>query len=163
MTRPQRPRQPQGGRGRPGQHRTRNVVIGLLIAVVGLCGAAGIAYKLSHRTDRALPPVTVYKTVTPGAGLSPAQTVRAYFAAINHRRYLEAWQLRGGAATEPYAKFRVGFAGTARDNVTILAVNGDVVTARLVALQTNKTIKTYMGTYTVTGGIISSTNVQQIN
>jgi len=163
VTHPRQLRPGPGGRGRQSQHRTRNFLIGLVIAVVGVCGVAGIAYKLSHRTYRSLPPVTVYETVTPGAGLGPAQTVREYFAAINHRRYIEAWRLQGGAATEPYAKFRVGFVGTAHDSVTILSVANDVVTARLDALQSNGVLKVYQGTYTVTNGIITATNVQQIS
>jgi hypothetical protein len=134
-------------------------MVGLLIAIVGLSGAAGIAYKLSHRPDRTRPPVTVYTTITPSAGLSPAQTVLDYFAAINHRRYLEAWRLSG--AREPYAKFRAGYSGTLHDDVTIVAVNGDIVTAKLSAVQVSGKVKTYKGTYTVTNGIISSTNVIQ--
>ena len=127
---------------------------------MGLGGAAGIAYKLSHRHLGAPPHhPTVTKTVFAAGGLTPDQTVREYFAAINHRRYLEAWRLSG--ETEPYAKFRAGYAGTLRDDVTIVAVNGNIVTARLSALQASGTVKTYKGTYTITNGIISSTNVVQ--
>ena len=161
MTRPRQPGHGQGGRGRPRQHRGRNVAIGLLIVVVGLCGAAGIAYKLSHRTDRTLPPVNVTTTVPATAGQNPAQTVREYFAAINHRRYVEAWRLSG--AKEPYALFRKGYVGTLHDAVTIVAVKGDVVTAKLSAVQATGKIKTYQGTYTVTNGIISSSNIVQTN
>jgi hypothetical protein len=149
-----------GGSGRPSQHRARNVVLGLLIAVVGLCGIAGIAYKLSHRNDRTLPPVKVYTTV-PAQGGNPALTVREYFAAINHRRYEEAWRL--GGERESYATFRAGFAGTLHDTVMILSVNGDVVTARLVATQITGGVKTFQGQYTVTNGVISATNVQQLS
>jgi hypothetical protein len=158
-TRPQQQGRGQADRGRPRRHRTRKVLLGLLIGIVGLSGVAGIAYKLSHRTGRTLPPVTVYKTITPGAGQVPAQTVLEYFAAINHRRYLEAWRLTG--ETEPYAVFRAGYAGTLKDTVTIESVSGNVVTAKLAAIQTNGKLKTYQGTYTVTNGIISSTNVQR--
>ena len=158
-------RSPQRGRGqadrrRQRQHRARSVLLGLLIFVVGLGGAAGIAYKLSHRHVGAPPHhPTVTKTVFAGGGLTPDQTVREYFAAINHRRYLEAWRLSG--ETEPYAKFRAGYAGTLRDDVTIVAVNGNVVTAKLSALQASGQVKTYKGTYTIINGVISSTNVIQ--
>jgi hypothetical protein len=169
-TQPGRPKQPgrptqpghaQGGRRQSGQHRARNVVIGLLIAIVGLGGLAGIAYKLSHRSDRTRPPVTVTTTVPAGGASNPALTVRKYFAAINHRQYRAAWRL--GGATEPYPVFRKGYVGTVRDTVTILSVNGNIVSARLAALQANGTVKTYRGTYTVTNGVISATNVQQTN
>ena len=159
--RPQRPGPGHAGSGRRGQHRARNVVLGMLIAIVGLCGIAGIVYKLSHRTDRTLPPAAASKTVTPGVSAHPALTVREYFAAINHKRYLDAWRLSG--ETEPYATFRAGYAGTMHDTVTILSVNGNVVTARLVATQTNGTVKTFQGTYTVTNGVISGSDVHQVS
>ena len=163
-TQPPRPGQTQGqgqaGGRRPGRHRGRNVALALLIIVVGLAGVAGIAYKLSHRGGRSLPPVTVYRTVPP-TSQDPALTVRDYFAAINHHRYVAAWRL--GGASESYATFRAGFAGTAYDTVTILSTSGNVVTARLAATQTNGTVKTYQGTYTVTNGVISSTDVQRVS
>jgi hypothetical protein len=170
-TRPHQPGRGQAGRGQAGRsqagrsrahpHRARNVVLALLITVIGLCGVAGIAYKLAHRRDRALPPVTVYRTVPATAGQGPALTVREYFAAINHRKYQVAWRLSG--ARESFLTFRAGFAGTAHDTVTILSVNGNVATVSLAATQTNGTVKTYQGTYTVTGGVISATNVQRVS
>jgi hypothetical protein len=47
--------------------------------------------------------------------------------------------------------------------LTIESVNGDVVTVRLAAIQTTGLVKHYVGTYTVTNGLISSTDVQQIS
>ncbi|HSR85109.1 MAG TPA: serine/threonine-protein kinase [Streptosporangiaceae bacterium] len=159
-TRSQQRGRGQADRRRQRQHRARSVLLGLLIFVVGLGGAAGIAYKLSHRHLGAPPHhPTVTMTVSAGGGLTPDQTVREYFAAINHRRYLEAWRLSG--ETEPYPKFRAGYAGTLRDDVTIVAVNGNVVTAKLSALQASGKVKTFRGTYTITNGIISATNVIQ--
>ncbi len=159
-TRSTRPGQAAAVRGRPGSHRARNVTLGLLVAVVGLCGVAGIVYKLSHRQDRTLPPVTVYTTVPATGSQDPALTVREYFAAINHHRYLVAWRLT--SESETFASFKAGFAGTLHDSVTIQSVTGNVVTARLAAAQTNGTVKTYQGTYTVTNGVISATDVQQV-
>lgn len=156
-----RPRQRPAGPASPARHRTRNVILAVVITAIGLCGAAGIVYKLSHRSYRSsLPPVTVTKTIPAGAQ-DPAATVREYFAAINHHRYLEAWRLRG--EREPYAAFRAGFAGTLYDTVTILSIQGNVVTARLAATQTNGSVKTYQGTYTVTNGIITATDVNPVS
>jgi hypothetical protein len=159
-TQPQRARPGEAARGRPGQHRARNVVLALVITAVGLCGVAGIAYKLSHRNYRSLPPVTVTKTI-PATGQGPARIVREYFWAINHRQYLAAWRLSG--ASEPFKTFRDGFTGTMHDTVTILSTSGNIVTARLAATQTDGTVKTYQGTYTVTNGMISATNVQRVS
>ncbi len=130
----------------------------MIIVLVGIAGLAGIGYKLSQRPDGSVPPPTVTTTVQATVG-DPARTVRDYFAAINHHRYLVAWRLSG--EREKYSAFVAGFAGTAHDTVTILSTQGDVVSARLVARQSDGTVKTFQGTYTVTGGKIASTNVRQ--
>jgi hypothetical protein len=136
-------------------------MLALIITTIGLAGVAGIAYKLSHRPHRlSSPQVTVTRTITPGVQ-DPALTVRQYFAAINHHRFMAAWRLSG--AREPYATFRAGFAGTLYDTVTILSTQGNVVTAQLVATQTNGKVKTYQGTYTVNNGMITATNVHQVS
>jgi serine/threonine-protein kinase len=157
---PGRPGQPGRPPAGPGQnrHRGRNVALAVIIVLVGIAGLAGIGYKLSHRPDGSVPPPTVTTTVQATVG-DPARTVRDYFAAINHHRYLVAWRLSG--EREKYSAFVAGFAGTAHDTVTILSTQGDVVSARLVARQSDGTVKTFQGTYTVTGGKIASTNVRQ--
>jgi hypothetical protein len=90
-------------------------------------------------------------------------TVRAYYAAINHHRYARAWRLGGRNTGQTYHAFVSGFAGTAHDTVTIQSVSGDVVTAQLAAQQTDGTVKTYRGSYTVAGGVITQFNVQQLS
>jgi hypothetical protein len=100
-----------------------------------------------------------------GPALSdPVAIVVAYFSAITAKRYARAWEL-GGVHTGmgSYSAFVDGFATTASDQVTILSVSGNVVTARLTALQTNGTVKTFTGTYTVVGGVIIQFDVRQIN
>ena len=93
----------------------------------------------------------------------PAATVRAYFAAINDKDYAAAWRLGGVNTSTPYASFARGFHQTASDKVTILSVNGNVVTARLTARQKNGTVRVFQGTYTVEGGVITQFDVQQIS
>jgi hypothetical protein len=90
-------------------------------------------------------------------------TVLAYYAAINHHHYARAWRLGGRNTGETYHAYVSGFAGTAHDAVTIQSVSGDVVTAQLVAQQANGTVKTYQGSYTVEGGVITQFNVHQIS
>jgi hypothetical protein len=50
-----------------------------------------------------------------------------------------------------------------RDGVTILSVSGDVVTARIAALQTDGTVRTYQGTYRVHHGIITKFDIRQVS
>jgi serine/threonine protein kinase len=92
---------------------------------------------------------------------SPASTVTAYVAAINSKDYLRAWNLGGRNTGTSYQGFVQGFSTTAKDTATILSVTGNVVTARINALQTDGTVKTYQGTYTVQNGVITQFNVSQ--
>lgn len=92
----------------------------------------------------------------------PAATVRAYIAAINDHDYARAWSIGGQNTGWSYSSFVSGFSTTARDTLTILSVSGDVVTARLTAQQTDGTVKTYQGTYTVQNGVIIGFDVQQV-
>jgi hypothetical protein len=102
------------------------------------------------------PPVA---PLTPG----PAATVRAYFAAITAHDYAQAWQLGGHNLGISYPEFVSGFRGTAKDAVPTISVAGDVVTARLVADQTNGSVKTFQGTYTVQNGEIIQFDVRQVS
>lgn len=61
-----------------------------------------------------------------------------------------------------YSSFVNGFDTTASDTVTILSLSGNTVTARLTAEQTDGTVKTYQGTYTVDNGVLVKFDVQQI-
>jgi hypothetical protein len=95
--------------------------------------------------------------------MRPTDTVRAYIAAINGHRYDRAWRLGGRNTGGSYSGFVSGFAGTAKDTLTILSVSGDVVTARLSAGQTDGTVDTYEGTYTVHHGVIIGADVGQVS
>jgi hypothetical protein len=97
-----------------------------------------------------------------GPTADPAGTVRAYFAAINNHDYAQAWQLGGQHTGSSYSSFVSGLSTTASDNVTIMSVSGNVVTAQLTAQQANGTDKTYQGTYTVSNGVIVAFNVRQV-
>ena len=92
----------------------------------------------------------------------PAATVRAYIAAINGHHYRRAWHLGGRNSSSSYAAFAQGFSSTAKDTLIILSVNGNVVTARLVAVQTDGSVKTYQGTYAVEDGVITKSEVARI-
>jgi hypothetical protein len=89
--------------------------------------------------------------------------VRAYIAAINDHRYAQAWRLGGRNTGGSYSGFVSGFSTTERDTLTIVSVSGDVVTARLTALQTDGTVTSYEGTYTVDHGVIVGSDVAQVS
>ena len=97
-----------------------------------------------------------------GQTADPTDTVRAYFAAISNHDYAQAWKLGGQHTGSSYSSFVSGLSTTADDTVTIQSVSGNVVTAQLSAQQTDGTIKTYQGTYTVSNGVIVAFNVHQV-
>jgi hypothetical protein len=99
----------------------------------------------------------------PPAVLGPAGTVKAYIAAINAHHYRRAWNLGGKFTTSSFATYKAGFATTQHDTLTILGVSGNVVTARLSALQTDGITKVFQGTYTVENGVITHSSIRQIS
>jgi hypothetical protein len=146
-------------------HRTGRV-IAALVAVVVIAGAGVAAYVLTHRTHGHKPTVYVTETVPPpnSVVLSPAATVRAYFRALNNRNYARAWELYTVVhQNQNYQQFVTGYSDTQNSTVTILGTSGNVVTVHLVATQTDGTVKTYQGTYTVTNGVITVAHILQVS
>jgi serine/threonine-protein kinase len=145
--------------------RGSRVAFGLIgVAVIAVLVAAG--YRELHHRGAPPAPTATQSTGTAVSAGDPARVVRAYFTAINEHRYHAAWLLVGGgtagqSAGTSYQQYVAGFAGTLRDRVTIVSTSGDVVTARLRAVQDNGTTKMYSGTYTVSGGIITYSDVHQ--
>lgn len=190
---PGRPVPAAGQAGQPGPTRRRSggaVAAAVAAILLVLVAAAGAAYLVQHRIVGSSPPAATpppsagtaaastgaratpsppASSGTPAATVVPpppnvlAATVQAYYVAINHHRYLRAWRLGGRNTGETYPAFVSGFAGTAHDGVTIQSVSGNVVTAQVVAEQTDGTVKTYQGTYTVAGGVITQFNVHQVS
>jgi hypothetical protein len=155
--------QPGGGAAR--QRRGRRWP--LVVSVVVLLAIVGVALALLHhkspgRRAAASPPTSHPATSAPPAAAGPAATVQAYFAAINAHDYAKAWALGGKNTGSSYSSFANGFNGTAKDNVTVVSVAGDVVTVKLAAAQTDGSVKNYQGTYTVTNGVITQSHIQAL-
>lgn len=96
------------------------------------------------------------------ADAEPVMVVKEYFAAINGHDYGKAWAVGGkysGAASR--RDFEAEFRGTAHDDVVILSLSGNVVKATLIAQQTDGSVKTFQGYYTVKNGAITHFNVWQ--
>ena len=151
----------------------------LIVAVILLLGMGGALFALlrGHSSSTSSPPVshssapssanqttspppTTSPPVNPAAA-GPTATVQAYFAAINAHEYRKAWRLGGSNTGQSYQQFVQGFNGTQQDTLTIQSVSGNVVTAGLSALQTDGTVKTFQGTYTVNNGVITSFAVKR--
>jgi tRNA A-37 threonylcarbamoyl transferase component Bud32 len=135
------------------RRRGRGVLIGLLITVLAAVIALFLRGPLGHGNTGGQP------TPPPSSAavqLSPAATVRAYYAAITARHYQRAWQL-GGRNAQPgasQAQFEAGYSGTQRDVITSLTATGDTVRARFTSVQTDGTVTYWSGTYVVSDGVI---------
>ncbi|MFC6067753.1 hypothetical protein ACFP4F_35115, partial [Streptomyces ochraceiscleroticus] len=102
------------------------------------------------------------RTSAPATVRDPAATVEAYFDAINAGDYQEAWELGGKNLGGSYSSFTDGLADTVQDTVQILGVDGGVVTVHLDALQTDGSVRSFAGTYTVSEGVITGASVRDV-
>jgi len=155
----------------PGPPRRRPRAAIAVTVLVILAIAIGAFALLRVREQAAQPiagnsPSTTPSTGKPASSKSPtviagpAATVRAYYTAINNKDYARAWSLGARNIGQPYQSFVNGYNTTARDTVTILSVTGNVVTAHLSALQTDGTVRTFQGTYTIQDGVITKFDVR---
>jgi hypothetical protein len=176
--------QPAQPGGRP-PRRTGRVVLILLVILIVAAVLGGLAYHLASSHSAATPPPsTPSVSITPSTSASqqaqsqppsqssaassgpvatqtPSQVVQAYYQAINQKQYQRAWALGGKNTGQSYSSFVAGYQGTASVAVQINSVSGDVVTVQLTANQTDGTVKTYAGTYTVQDGVITVPDVHQ--
>jgi serine/threonine protein kinase len=155
--------QPRGAPARPQRGRKWPVVLGVVV----LLAIVGVAFTLLHhkpspgQSPPTNPPTSHPATSAPAVAATPVATVRAYFAAINAHDYAKAWALGGkNTGSSSYSTFVNGFKDTAKDDVTVVSVVGNVVTVKLAATQTDGSVQHYQGTYTVTNGIITQGHIQ---
>ena len=99
---------------------------------------------------------------TAAAAVSPPTVVKRYYAAISRRAYLRAWRLGGDHTRSSFSSFKAGFSNTVRDVVVITGWQGYTVTADFKAVHTDGTVQTYMGTYVIGNGVITSFSVHQV-
>lgn len=114
------------------------------------------------RPGQSVPQTTTPPATTTSATSLPESVVRAYFDAINAKDYQRAWALGGKNVGQSYEEFAAGFAMTDRDELAVLSVQGDVVTAELTATHTDGTVRKFRGTYTVAGDAIARFSVREI-
>lgn len=163
----------------PPQRRRRGpwAALGILIVIIALAAAGFLAYKLvsHHTTGSGAASGGSSGATAPHQGSgsrseqtvnrSPQSVVLGYFRAINRRHYLLAWHLGGRNISHApsFPAFRRGLASTAHDELQILSVDGNTVSARLTARQTNGTVRTFEGTYTVDNDAIVDSHVSRLS
>ncbi|AUI57576.1 hypothetical protein [Amycolatopsis sp. BJA-103] len=119
------------------------------------------------QTVYATPPTTrtIYPAPAPAPAIPVAQTVIAYYDAINRGDFSTAWSLGGqrlakGGTLASYAK---GYATTSWAALTVTSVSGNTVYVDLSARQTDGSLRTFSGSYTVSNGAITSANMKRIS
>jgi serine/threonine protein kinase len=154
--------QPPGPPLRPAARPPKRRHGGRTAALVALAVLvlAGAGYALLRHSLAASPGAASPGPAAAPLPTRPAAVVRAYYAAISAHDYSRAWQLGGDHTGTTRQQFVAGFRGTERDTVTVVTVSGHVVTARLTALQTDGTVKRFVGSYLVRRGAIIVFNVR---
>ena len=101
----------------------------------------------------------------PAAGLTNAEAVVAqFYQDITDGNYGAAWALGGDNTSNgvSYAGWAAGYSTTASITLATYSQFGaSTVYASLTATQTDGTVKTYSGTYTVSGGVIVAADIVQ--
>jgi hypothetical protein len=163
---------PPGPAGRPAPRKNRRGLAAVL-ACLAVLAVAGGGYAVLHNSALRNGTPAAAGSTGPGsapsgagpAAATPVGTVQAYYVAISRHQYLRAWNLggknSGGGLT--FSQFEAGFSTTKADKVTILDHAGDAVTARLAALQTDGSVKNFLGKYVVTRGVITTFRVTQVS
>jgi len=147
-----------------------------ILAVVILAGIGALVLHSRSNGSPQTPPATpvgasssaspqqASQSASPPLLTSPDSVVTAYYNAVNNHDYAAAYRLNKPARdSESYPAFKRGFTGTQHDHITITGVSGDVVSFDLTADQTDGTVKTYTGTYTVSNGEIVVAHVRQVS
>jgi hypothetical protein len=114
-------------------------------------------------TITAPPPATAPAPAAP-ALTNAVAVVQQFYQDITNHNYAAAWALGGKNLNNGvgYDQWVAGYATTASiDLITYGQWSNGTVYASLSALQTDATVKTYYGTYTVSGGQIVAAHIKQ--
>ena len=158
-----------GSSPRTSTARRRLAVLGCMAVLAVGGGAYAVLHDSALRNGTSAAAGSKGPSSLPsGAGpvpATPAGTVRAYYAAISHHQYYRAWLLGGKNSGRglTFTQFEAGFGTTKADKVTILGHAGNAVTARLTALQTDGSVKNFLGKYEVERGVITAFVVTQLS
>ena len=151
----------------PPRRRSRALPIMLsILAVAVLAGVGALVLHLRNNGSSDTGPTTPVTASGPASPTSqssrgPASVVTAYYDAVNSHDYATAYRLNKAAHNKSYSAFKQGFTGTQHVYLTITGVSGELVRFDLQADQTDGTVKTYTGTYTVRNGEIALASVRQ--
>ncbi len=157
------PRPGWGAPQPPSPGRKRRIGVAGWIGIgFGVFLVLGIIGTIAGSNDTATTPSPAATTSAP-VTLDPAAVVRNYFAAINAKDYEQAWQLAGGMGRYlSFGAFVDAFKDVEHDEVTIRGGSANDIAITLVETAMDGTKTTYIGTYTVEHGHITSTSMNEV-
>jgi len=166
--RPDRGGPPPRPAGRPASRkgRRRGLVAAACVAVLAVGGGVyAVLNDAALRNGSSASAGSGGASTPPAGAATAAGTVQAYYAAISRHQYLRAWNLggRNSGSDLTFSQFEAGFSTTKADKVTIVSHAGDAVTARLAALQTDGSVKNFVGKYVVQDGVITTFEVAPVS
>ena len=94
---------------------------------------------------------------------SPKAIVDRFYQDLNAHHYRAAWQLGGSNLNggSGYSTWVAGYATTASIDASTVQNSDGTVSVSITATQTDGSVKTYAGTYTVANGAIAAANITQ--
>ncbi|MEV6910514.1 hypothetical protein [Amycolatopsis sp. NPDC051071] len=121
------------------------------------------AAAAAPQTVYVAPPTT--RTIYPAPAVPVAQTVIAYYDAINRGDFLTAWNLGGQRLAKggTFASYAKGYATTSWAALTVTSVRGNTVYVDLSARQTDGSLRSFSGSYTVSGGAITAAKMKRLS
>jgi len=96
-------------------------------------------------------------------GTSAKAVVDQFYQDLNAHNYQAAWQLGGSNLNggSGYSTWVAGYATTASIDASTVQNSDGTVSVSITATQTDGSVKTYAGTYTVANGAIAAANITQ--
>ena len=125
--------------------------------------------QITARDFGVTPPASGVNVAPPAPAGNPQLTsstavVLQFYAYLDNQDYASAWALGGSNLNggSGYGAWVAGYATTASISVTAYGTTGDgAVWTTISAVQSDGSVRTYSGTYTVTGGVITSADIAQ--
>ena len=149
----------------------KNVALAVLLLA---CGCQGSGPPAPQPGAGATPAPTDTAAQAPDSTDDPASVVRAYYRAINERRFDDAYRLwaSGGAASgKSLGQFRDGFARTASVDVvpgTPGPIEGAAgsryveIPVRITAVATDGARQAFIGSYTLRRSVVTGATPEQL-
>jgi hypothetical protein len=111
----------------------------------------------------AAPQATAAQPVQPAPATSAKAVVDRFYQDLNAHNYQAAWKLGGSnlSGGSGYSTWAAGYATTASISASTAQTNHHTVSVSITATQTDGSVKTYAGTYTVAHGAIVAANITQ--